>query len=275
MLVCSICNEKGGVGKSAAVFQIAGLLAKAEKRVLVVDADPQENTSNVLLINSDVLDDEDHYGLGDVLLGLCSIKDAIVNAPLQVNAKSAPRDVGIDIVPPNSRKEVKLFKKNLFAMRDALQEVADDYDFCLIDYPPERPFISTNGKEFNLVMMGLCATDRLLAPCTPDEDSFTGFSHLAEHVAVIRRMYNPLIKNMGCFLNNMTDAENDMVFLEQCEEKLAPTGLYSGCCVRSSPIVKTSRTKYRPLAWYYSTSPAANDYRRLTKYLTGVDVSNI
>lgn len=270
MKVIATYIEKGGAGKSMAVFQMAGFLARAGKRVLVVDADVQSNTSNTLLTNTNLMDDEDHPAVCDVLTGKIAIEDAIFNAPIETKAGQKPKDIGIDVFPSNKRKEIK-FYSGAYALKEQLEKVADRYDFCLIDFPPERPYVGEDDT-FNLVSLGLIASDVLLIPCTPDEDSFSGLEILMEHVSSIRNAYNPGLNVLGCFLNNYTDCDNDRYIKSFCENTLTQSGMYSGCCVRASGIAKASRTKYRPVAWYYATSPVAEDYRKLTETACGIEI---
>lgn len=128
-------NQKGGCGKSTSVFQVAGFLAKAKKKVLVVDADVQSNVSSSLLSDSSSLDDENSLSFCDVALGLADIKDVIQNAPIEIRAGRKPQDVGIDILPSNKVKEVRHYTEDPYAVKKALSEVSDRYDYCLIDFP--------------------------------------------------------------------------------------------------------------------------------------------
>lgn len=264
MKTISVYIEKGGAGKSMAVFQMAGFLARAGKKVLVVDADVQSNTSNTLLTNTQFMEDEDHLALCDVLSGRAKITDVICNAPIELKAGQKPKNIGIDVLPSNKRKEIKFYSDGPYLLKNTLDQVSDQYDFCLIDYPPERPYVGEDDT-FNLVSLCLVASDVLLIPCTPDEDSFSGLEILMEHVSSIRSAYNPSLNVLGCFLNNYTDCDNDRYIRSFCENTLAQSGMYTGCCIRFSGIAKASKTKYRPIAWYYSTSPVAEDYRKLTE----------
>lgn len=267
MRIISIYNEKGGVGKTTAIYQIAGILARRRARVLIVDCDIQSNSSSIFLSSTDIMANPEHLSVCDVVNDdKINIWDAICDAPISISSNASPKEVGIKILPSNKNKEIKFYEGDILALKKRLDEVKDDFDYCLIDFPPERPFIGGNNFH-NLVTMGLCATDKLIIPCTPDEDSFSGLSILTEHINSIRRDYNPSMQLLGCFLNNVTNCSNDAYIIKYCESTLSETGMYTGITIRSSGLVKASKSMYRPLAWYYTNSEVAKDYERLTNYI--------
>ena len=274
MKVISNYNQKGGVGKTTATIQEAGWTAFAGYRVLVIDADIQANLTNALLNNSPYIEDPEYAGFAEVAAGQTELDDIILHASVDLKTGLAAKEVGIDIAPINRIREYKFFTTGAYAVRDILDKVKDRYDFVFIDYPPERPYIGTiEEKEvYNLVALCLIATDAIIIPCTPDEDSFSGLEILDEHIGEIRRQYNPHLQNLGCFLNMVGRYNADRFIQELCDGPLKDSVLYCGHTIRTSGIIKSSRLKYRPLAWYFSRNQAAESYRKLTEYITGEQI---
>ena len=272
MKVIGFYNQKGGCGKSTSVFQVAGFLAKANKKVLVVDADVQSNVSSSLLVNSDQLDSEESMSFCDVALGLADIKDVIQNAPIEIRAGRKPQDIGIDILPSNKVKEVRHYTDDPYVVKKALAEVSDNYDYCLIDFPPERPSndMVNETETFNLVLMCLIATDYLIVPCSSDMDSFDGLEYVNKHLEVITSRFNTNTELLGCFLSNFHVNSTSGCFLELCEGPLSDGGIYTGCIVRNSAIISSASMKAKPLAYYFENSGPAEDYKHLADYIMSV-----
>ena len=271
MKVISIYNQKGGVGKTTATIQIASWIAYGGSRVLVVDADIQANLTNALLNNSEYIENEEYLGFGEAVDGQTDIESIIQTASIEVRSGFSAKDVGIDVIPINKTREYKFFTSGPYAVKELFDKVSRKYDYVLVDYPPERPYIGNieDKDVFNLVALCLIATDSVITPCTPDEDSFSGLDILAEHINSIRKEYNPEIKNLGCFLNNVGKYDTDKFIQQMCEGPFKDSGLYSGYSIRTSGIIKSSRLKYRPLAWYFSGNAVANEYKKLTEYIIG------
>lgn len=271
MKVISIYNQKGGVGKTTATVQMASWIAYGGGRVLAVDADIQANLTNALLSNSKYIEDEDYLGFGEAVDGQTDLESIIQTASIEVRSGLSARNVGIDVVPINKKREYKFFTSGPYAVKELFDKVKKKYDYILIDYPPERPYIGSidNKDVFNLVALCLIATDSVITPCTPDEDSFSGLDILSEHINSIRKEYNPEIKNLGCFLNNVGKFDADKFIQEMCEGTFKDSGLYSGYAIPTSGIIKSSRLKYRPIAWYFSGNAVASEYKKLTEYVIG------
>ena len=272
MKIIGFYNQKGGCGKSTSVFQVAGFLAKAGKHVLVVDADVQSNVSSSLLADSSVLDDENSPSFCDVALGLADIKDVIQNAPIEIRAGRKPQDIGIDILPSNKVKEVRHYTDDPYVVKNALNDVADKYDYCLIDFPPERPSNDIVGETetYNLVLMCLIATDYLIVPCSADMDSFDGLEYVNKHLGVITERFNTKTTLLGCFLSNFHVNSTSGSFLDLCEGPLTDGCIYTGCVVKNSAIISSAALKAKPLAYYFENSSPAEDYKKLTDYIMSI-----
>jgi chromosome partitioning protein len=175
--VIAIANQKGGVGKTTTTINLGAYLAAAKKRVLVVDLDPQGNTSSGLGIARDKISGD----LYDVLLG--GIQAEAVVRPTAVD--------GLRVLPASpvlAAAEVELVAvpKREFKLREALEEL--DYDYMLIDCPPSLGILTVNG---------LVAASEIIIPVQAEFYALEGLGHLVQTVQRVRKGLNPGLGLMG------------------------------------------------------------------------------
>lgn len=186
MSVVACVNQKGGVGKTAAVLNLAAGATAAGGRVLIIDADPQASASRAL----DPV--YARFSLDDVLdVGYeGAANDAIVQA----------EDVawsGIDLLPSElslARRDVEQTIGGEQRLRRALIGVRDRYDLVLIDCPP-----SVN----RLTAAALVAADQVLLVTEPGRDSVAGLAAVAETVQLVRDAYSPDLQVAGVIVNRL------------------------------------------------------------------------
>lgn len=188
MLTISLCNQKGGVGKSTTTYHLARAAVLEGMRVLVVDLDPQGNITSSLA-NHPV--DEDATGLADVLSNRTQLPISEVTVPGLWD--------GVDLVPttgealPVVRDELVVAGAGRESrLRAALNEVAHDYDLCLIDCPPSLDQLTING---------LTATDIALIVTHSKLWSANGLARLLSSIYQIRTYYNPELTIGGIIIN--------------------------------------------------------------------------
>lgn len=180
MITIAIINLKGGVGKSVTTCNLAAELAAAHKSVLVVDLDKQANTTKFY----EALDYE-MASVADVLTGdykanevICKTSDLEIGLlPANMNLLKANRQILLDTTEP---QQVRL--------REALYPLADDWDFALLDCPPDLDMGSINA---------LCAADYAIVPVDCDEWAVDGLREILDQMDRIRMYYNPRLQMMG------------------------------------------------------------------------------
>lgn len=186
--IIAIANQKGGVGKTTSAVNIAASLAAAEKRTLLLDADPQANATSGIGLERERL----RLTVYEVMLDGRSLSDVIrraIHFP-QLDVAPASRDlVGaeVELVSRPQRESI---------MRRALEPVRASYDYILIDCPPSLGMLTLNM---------LTAADAVIIPIQCEYYALEGLSQLLNTIRLVQRSFNPRLAIDGVLLT-MHDA---------------------------------------------------------------------
>jgi len=189
--ISTIANQKGGVGKTTTTVNLAAALAATQRRVLLIDMDPQGNAT----MGSGVDKNSLKLSVCDVLLGDCTVAEALISLP----------EVGFDILPANAdltAAEVQLMnrigREKQLAL--AISPVLNGYDYILIDCPPSLNMLTVNA---------LVAANGVVIPMQCEYYALEGLSSLLDTIDQIRISVNPDIKLEG-LLRTMYDSRNNL-----------------------------------------------------------------
>lgn len=186
-----IANQKGGVGKTTTAINLAASLAVMEKRVLLIDCDPQANATS---------------GLGVRIEGGAETLYTSLFNPSRIKQAIRPTDFRYLQVLPSSQDlvgaEIELVDKmgREFYLRDAVKELGGDYDFIFFDCPPSLSLITINA---------LCAAQELLVPLQCEYFALEGIAHLMKTYELVKKRLNPDLEILGVALT-MYDIRNNL-----------------------------------------------------------------
>ncbi|MAV13998.1 MAG: chromosome partitioning protein ParA [Flavobacteriaceae bacterium] len=180
--IISISNQKGGVGKTTTSVSLAAALGILEKKILLIDADPQGNASSGIGVNSE----DFKLSTYDLILNKCIPRDAIIktNSP------------NLDLIPANIDLvaiEIELVDvdKREYIFKDVLKSVKNDYDFIIIDCPPSLGLITLNA---------LTASNSVIIPIQCEYFALEGLGKLLNTIKGVQQVHNKDLEIEGILL---------------------------------------------------------------------------
>jgi chromosome partitioning protein len=248
--ILAVANQKGGVGKTTTTVNLAASLAELGYRVLVVDLDPQGNATTGLGVNGRNLD----ASVYDVILHDTPVEDVIEPTSLR-NLFVVPATIDlagaeIELVPVFSRE---------LRLRRALDSVASDFDFILIDCPPSLGLLTVNA---------LAAAGEVLVPIQCEYYALEGLSQLLRNVNLVRSNLNDALE-VSTIVLTMYDARTKLA-----EQVASEVRTHFGRRVCRNVVPRTVRLSEapsygQPVTTFDSTSRGAIAYRELAKEVSG------
>lgn len=180
--IISIVNQKGGVGKTTSAVNLVAALGNSGKKVLLVDADPQGNTTSGYGVNKKTIRASSY----DLLVGTATIDQAIIKTAYK----------GVDIIPSDMNlagAEIELIsiENREQQFKKTLNIVRNNYDYIFLDCPPSLGLITINA---------LTASDTVLVPIQCEYFALEGLSQLMATVRQVKRLYNPILELEGVLL---------------------------------------------------------------------------
>ena len=242
----SVINQKGGVGKTTTAVNLSAALGALGKKVLLVDIDPQGNSTSGYGINKREIDSSTY----DMLINGAKASEVLINTKFE-NVDILPSDMNL----AGAEVEMIDLEKREGLIRSALAEIWDKYDYIFLDCPPSLGLITINA---------LCASDTFLVPIQCEYYALEGLAQLMSTVRQIKRLYNPQIELEGVLLTmydgrlNLTNQVVDEV------KKFFPKKVYSSAIPRNVRLSEAPSFG-EPIMYYDKSSKGAQAYAALAE----------
>lgn len=246
MKIIAICNQKGGVGKTTTAINLAASLAHLNKKVLIIDTDPQANATSGVGIDKN----EINQSIYNVLVDEVNINSVLKNTDYK----------NLDIVPSSielAGAEVELVSaiSREQRMKSAISELEVNYDYVIIDCPPSLSLITLNS---------LTAADGVIIPVQTEYYALEGLSQLMNTFNIVRKHLNSSLDIFGVLLT-MTDSRTNISnqvadeVRNHFKEKVFETIISRSVRLSEAPSFG------EPIIEYAKTSKGAKQYLSLAK----------
>lgn len=243
----AIANQKGGVGKTTTAINLSACLAEAGKKVLVIDLDPQGNTTSGLGIDKESLENTVY----DLILDECSIKESMNKVEEIPGLTVIPSDVDL------AGAEVELLDVDgkEYILKNAVDYVKQDYDYIIIDCPPSLNMLTINA---------MTTAESILVPIQCEYYALEGISQLITTIDLVKKRLNNKLKINGVVFT-MYDARTNLSseVVDTVKENLNAT-VYKTIIPRNVRLAEAP-SHGLPINLYDSKSAGAESYRNLAK----------
>ena len=242
--VIAIANQKGGVGKTTTAINLSACLAELGKDILLVDFDPQGNTSSGLNVKAE---DRTVY---EALLGSQPVGACIFPTMLP-HLKVIPSDIRL----ANAEPALVSAQEREYRLKKALAPIIDDYQYIFIDCPPSLGLLTVNA---------LTAAQRLLIPIQCEYYALEGLSSLTYTIDRIKRVSNPGLEIEGMLLTMLDGRTNLGIQVVDTVKKHFRKLVYATAIPRNIRLGEAP-SHGLPIHLYDPRSLGAESYRRLAK----------
>ena len=248
--IIAIANQKGGVGKSTTSINLSACMAEKGKKVLVIDSDPQGNTTSGFGIDKNNLENTIYeLYLENITVNNCILSDVVKN---------------LDLVPSNvnlAAAEIELIgvEKKEFILKREIDYVRDSYDYIIIDCPPSLNLLTVNA---------LTTADSVLVPIQCEYYALEGLSQLIHTVNLVKERLNPNLEMEGVvftMFDSRTNLSSQVV--DNVKEHLSAK-VYDTVIPRNIRLAEAP-SYGKPITQYDPKSTGAESYRKLAEEVLG------
>ncbi len=240
----AIVNQKGGVGKTTTCVNLAAALQALGRRVLVCDFDPQGNATSGFGVDKTTL----NPSIYEVLVSGAPIEKAIVSTQWcdVLGSNKALSGATVEMIGMERRE---------YLLKTALEQVADRYDYILIDCPPSLELLTLNG---------LCAAQRIMVPVQCEYYALEGLSDLLTTVRIVKRSLNPELGLEGVVLTMYDGRTNLSMQVAEEVKRHFPGKVYASVIPRNVRLSEAP-SHGKPVMSYDPWSRGTEAYKSLAE----------
>ncbi|MBQ6929526.1 MAG: ParA family protein [Oscillospiraceae bacterium] len=243
--IIAVANQKGGVGKTTTAVNLAAAIGEKGKKVLLVDLDPQGNTTSGFGISKRELENSVY----DVLMDGLDAKQAVIKTEFKVDVLPSSMKLsgaGIELVTVDNRHS---------RLRRALNRLSDEYDFIFIDCPPALDLLTINA---------LSAADTVIVPIQCEFFALEGLSELMNTIRLVKQHYNKYIDIEGVLLTMFDPRLNLTIQVVNEVKKYFPNKVYKTTIPRNVRLSEAPSYGC-PINAYDKASRGAQSYDALAE----------
>ena len=239
----AIVNQKGGVGKTTTCVNLSAALVEQGQRILLCDFDPQANSTSGMGVDKTL-----SKGIYNVMIGEVTTREALVKTKYGdvLPSNKALAGAGIELIGMENRE---------FLLKNALHQVADDYDYIFIDCPPSLELLTLNA---------LCAADTIIVPVQGEYFALEGLSDLMNTVRIVRRSLNPSLELEGVLMT-MFDGRTNLALQVAEEVKHYFPGQVYATVIPRNVRLSEAPSHGKPITSYDRSSRGAEAYTALAQ----------
>ena len=244
--IIAVANQKGGVGKTTTSTNLSACLAELNKRVLLIDIDPQGNATSGVGVDKNQLDNTVY----EMIIGECEMEDCLLENVID-NLDLLPSNVNlagaeIDLIGVEARE---------FILKKQIDEIKDNYDFIIIDCPPSLNMLTVNA---------MTTADSVLVPIQCEYYALEGLSQLIHTINLVKERLNPNLEIEGVVFT-MYDARSNLSLqvVENVKSNLRQN-VYKTIIPRNIRLAEAP-SHGLPINLYDSKSAGAESYRLLAE----------
>ncbi len=237
--IVAIVNQKGGVGKTTSAVNLTAALHEKGARILLVDFDPQANATSGLGVSR-----RSKYTSYDVIINEVPAQKAIVHTQWGDVLPSSASLAGAGV-------ELADMERREFVLKQALEPVAELYDYVFIDCPPSLELLTLNG---------LCAAEEILIPVQCEYYALEGLSDLMSTMRAVKRRLNPRLTVFGVLLTMFDGRTNFSSQVAQEVRRFFPGKVYGAAIPRNVRLAEAP-SHGMPITAYDRHSKGAKAYR--------------
>ena len=250
--VIAIANQKGGVGKSTTTINLGSCLAEMDKEVLVIDIDPQGNTTSGVGVDKN----KSENTLYELMLGKKTIQECIL-PNIQQNLALIPSNMNL------AGAEIELIgvDNKEYILKNAVEEVKNNFDFIIMDCPPSLSMLTINAMS---------AADSVIVPIQCEYYALEGLSQLVHTIQLVQDRLNPKLEMEGVVFT-MYDARTNLSLevVENVKDNLKQN-IYKTIIPRNVRLAEAP-SHGMPINLYDKKSAGVESYRRLAEEVVNRD----